>query len=266
MQLIALFFITLLSFSVSAQTIEVDFTEELQEKEESFISSSKCEALVDLKKSQIVVMAFEGMGGYAPKAEKRFRETGKLRDAKGNMSGALALELVSKLVNRKLDFNWLYFSKKGHKKALKCIQRLRKIDSEIKIVSMGYSHGGDAAIRFAHYLTQKKIPVELGLTVDPVYQDIANEISEFLLKGDRTVSSVPLDFKPLPPGTKWINYYQENDRDSLVIKPLGKARIFGSDLNGAENHLLNLPDKYAHIQIMRKPVILREFSTILRSL
>ena len=89
-----------------------------------------------------------------------------------------------------------------------------------RVIVLGYSNGGHAAIQFAECLAERGLGVRLGFTVDPIPKGLS------LLLPARKVLAKPSN------AARWVNFYQRTDRGSLAgVIPLRGHAVLGADVN-----------------------------------
>lgn len=98
----------------------------------------------------------------------------------------------------------------------KAFGEVQNFSSNDTIVIVGYSNGGRSAIQLAEKLADEGIPVELGVTIDPIPKGLElNPISIFFPK---TFLDIPDNLVTSEDGgcdkdkpTPWYNFYQQRD-------------------------------------------------------
>ena len=146
-----------------------------------------------------------------------------------------------------------YYSKSGDSEAVACAKQT-PVTASIQVIA--YSMGSEAALEFAKGLQTESRGIQNLLSMDPVGRKM-KWISGVILTTDDP------DFeKPANVG-KWTNFFQKEDRYSLLDTSLAHFGIRGSAVTGADlNHQI-LPEdfateekrKHGHVQILNQPEV-----------
>ena len=177
-------------------------------------------------------------------------------------------------VGRKL----LYYSKDDDKTAFECVQKIYTSSTQNQSTKppyfrvMGYSMGGDAAISFARMMKEAQIPLDTGLTIDPVGRGMKWTSGVISGKNGQAGFDVTGLFQ-----RKWMNVYQKLDHGSVSL--LFKIGIRGSSVKGATkdidatetlraNHtnLENPDDKFSKISRNKIHVLITDDLKLIRPL
>ncbi len=165
-------------------------------------------------------------------------------------------QMRSKIVDTKADL--FYYSKRGEKEAASCAQTLSKSNSELRLKVIAYSMGSEAAMRFARLLAQSKQPIEEVQSMDPVGRNV-NWVTGVITTEDNALFEVPSNV------ARWFNFFQKQDRYSLLNTSWAHLGIRGSRVIGANlNHEIlasDFPDearrKKGHVHILTQPLVLQ---------
>lgn len=218
----------------------------------------KCPSLESIKDKDQLIFNFEGAGGYSPKGLELEKFMSKI-DAKGtyDLKNKCLAAGISEQCEKVIKKTWgetviafplgmdmmkpylkdestqfMYYSQKHVGKSFKCIESLleeaKLTKTELPALKvMGYSWGGNAAMKFVKKLGKKfpDLPIKSMFTVDPVRKGVGvlknlfgNKDSKYFTKQKNVEHH--------------INIYQKSDRISFG------AGIKGNKVQGADDNYL----------------------------
>jgi hypothetical protein len=149
------------------------------------------------------------------------------------------------LVKGIANTDWHYYAQDNWQQAYKDMQRLaatgkkkmvgcKELDEYNRLVVLGYSGGGDAAVTLLNRLKgYDGVQVDLVFTVDPVHLIRLRgapvlAFGSFPKVGQNT-------FTYGKPFATWLSYYQQTDKNTLAILFQNRHGVRGQEIPGATN-------------------------------
>lgn len=188
-----------------------------------------------------LLFVFDGAYAYSPKRFKAYKDHfPNIKNLSNSIKAEIDLEKQRVSYTPLLDMIFeteipvthsIYYYPQGSiKKAKETIKFIPLTNTSIDII--GYSWGGDAAIRFIRYLKVKNISVNKVYTLDPIRR------GSMFLGFTKSIKGNLDYFKKETNVSKHFNIYQKTDKYSLPLIHLRGNKVLGADYN------FNLSEKY----------------------
>ncbi|MBC7397324.1 MAG: hypothetical protein H7333_07760 [Bdellovibrionales bacterium] len=198
---------------------------------------------------------------------KRIQKTLSTEDALRN---CLLVKTVLTHLREKIseqESELYYYSKRGEVEAAKCATTLAQLHQNAKVAfhlrAVAYSMGSEAVMRFSKLLLLEHLFVERIQSLDPVGRNV-NWTTGVITTEDNSLFKVPENVG------EWINFFQKQDRYSLLNTSWIHLGIRGSRVTGAKLNQEILAGEFeneqarrkGHVHILAQPAVLRSMEDV----